>query len=85
MVYIRHDKNNNPVVSQPGFTTVGVFTGTEGWSSIYYEDFNVDYVRHDMNNSPGIVSSYVRHDKNNSPIGIGTYQRYDKNNNPVIL
>ena len=69
MVYIRHDENCNPVVTQPGFTTVTHFGATEGWSTITYEDFNSDY---------------VRHDKNNNPVGVGTYQRYDKNNNPIL-
>ena len=84
MPYIRHDENNNPVVPQPGFTTVGVYTGTEGWSSIYYEDFNVDYIRHDKNNNPISVGTYQRHDKNNNPVGVGTYQRHDKNNDPIL-
>jgi len=69
MVYIRHDENCNPVSPQPGFTTVTRFGGTEGWSTLTYEDFNSDY---------------VRHDENNNPVGVGTYQRHDENNNPVL-
>lgn len=88
MVYIRHDENNNPVVPQPGFTTVGVFTGTEGWTTIEYEDFNVDYIAYDYNSPAGIgtriPASYQRHDENNNPIGIGTYQRHDENNDPIL-
>jgi hypothetical protein len=85
MTYIRHDEDNIIKDPQPGFTTVGVFTGTEGWTTVEYEDFNVDYIRHDdTNNIVGIISSYVRHDENNNPIGIGTYQRHDENNDPIL-
>lgn len=85
MVYIRHDENCNPVSPQPGFTTVTRFGGTEGWSTITYEDFNSNYVRHDENCNPvGVISSYQRHDENNNPIGVGTYQRHDENNNPIL-
>lgn len=80
MVYIRHDENNQPVSPQPGFTTVTHFDGTEGWSTITYEDFNADYVRHDENNNPVGVGTYQRHDISNNSVGVGTYQRYDETN-----
>lgn len=83
MTYIRHDVNNVPVVSQPGFTTVTRFAGTEGWSTITYEDWNADYIRHDVNNSPVGVGTYQRHDINNSAVGVGTYQRHDIDNDPI--
>ncbi len=82
-MYIRHNENNQPVSPQPGFTTVTQFGQNEGWTTISYEDFNVDYVRHDENNNPIGIGTYQRHNENNSPIGIGTYQRYDENNNPI--
>ena len=85
MVYIRHDENNQPVSPQPGFTTVTHFDGTEGWSTITYEDFNSDYIRHDENCNPdGVISSYQRHDEFFNPVGVGTYQRHDENNDPVL-
>lgn len=87
MTYIRHDSNNNPVSPQPGFTTVTRFGGTEGWSTITYEDFNSDYIAYDYNSPAGIgtrtPASYQRHDSNNNPVGVGTYQRHDSNNNPI--
>lgn len=89
MTYIRHDENNQPVSPQPGFTTVTRFGGNEGWTTITYEDFNVDYIAYDYNSPAGIgtrtPSSYQRHDENNNPVGVGTYQRHDENNNPIIL
>lgn len=87
MPYIRHDENNNPVVPQPGFTTVTTFSLNEGWTEIEYENFNVDYIAYDYQSPAGIgtrtPASYQRHDENNNPVGIGTYQRHDENNNPI--
>ena len=82
-MYIRHDKNNQPVIPQPGFTTITQFGGNEGWTTIQYEDWNVNYVRYDENNQPIGVGTYQRYDENNQPIGVGTYQRYDENNAPI--
>jgi hypothetical protein len=82
-MYIRNDENNQPVSTQPGFTTVTQFGGSEGWTTLTYEDFNVDYIRHDENNNPIGVGTYQRHNENNFPVGVGTYQRYDENNDPI--
>jgi hypothetical protein len=84
-MYIRHDENNQQVNPQPGFSTVTQFSASEGWSTIEYKDWNVDYIRHDENNNPIGVGTYLRHDENNNPIGVGTYQRYDENNDPIAL
>ena len=83
MVYVRRDSNNNPVSPQPGFTTVTRFVGNDGWTTSSYEEWNTDYVRHDVNNDPVGVGTYQRHNVNNDPVGVGTYQRYDINNNPI--
>ena len=89
MAYIRHDENCNPVPSQPGKTIRTQFSGTEGWSTVTYEDFNADYVRHDENCNPvpvNTIGTYQRHDENCNPVPantIGTYQRHDQYNNPV--
>jgi hypothetical protein len=82
-MYIRHDENNQPVSPQPGFTTITQFGGSEGWTTITYEDFNADYIRRDENNDPVGIGTYQRYDENNSPISVGTYQRYDENNDPI--
>ncbi len=84
-MYIRHNENNQPVSPQPGFTTVTQFGGTEGWSAIQYEDFNIDYIRYDEDNNPIGVETYQRHDEDNSPIGVGTYQRHDEDNVQILL
>ena len=84
MPYIRHDENNNPVSPQPGFTTITGFASTEGWSSVSYEDWNVDYIAYDYNSPAGIGTRtpavYQRHDWNNNPISVSVYQRHDENN-----
>ena len=89
MPYIRHNESNNVESPQPGFSTVTQFGNTEGWSTITYENFNVDYIAYTYNSSAGIGTrtpdSYQRHDENNNPVGVGTYQRHDENNNPVSV
>jgi hypothetical protein len=84
-MYIRHNKDNQPISPQPGFTTVIQFGGNEGWTTITYEDWNSDYIRHNENNQPIGVGTYQRYDENNQPIGVGTYQRHDENNHPILL
>ena len=87
MSYVRHDKNNSAVSPQPGSTTVNQFSGSEGWSTVTYKDFNADYVARTYNSAAGTGTrnpdDYQRHDKNNSQVNPGTYQRYDKNNSQV--
>jgi hypothetical protein len=82
-MYIRHDENNQQVSPQPGFTTITQFDGSEGWTTITYEDFNADYIRRDENNDPAGIGTYQRYDENNLPISVETYQRYDENNDPI--
>jgi hypothetical protein len=84
-MYIRHNQNNNPILPQPGFSTVTEFSGNEGWSTIQYNDWNVDYIRHDENNQPINTQTYQRHNEDNNPVGVGTYQRHDENNDPISL
>jgi hypothetical protein len=84
-MYIRHDKDNNPVSPQPGFSTITRFENNEGWNTIEYQDWNANYIKRDENNNPVGVGTYQRHDENNFPIGVGTYQRHDENNDPIFL
>lgn len=84
MAYIRHDENNIQVNPQPSSITVNQFSGTEGWSTVTYQDWNADFVRHDESNNVEAVGSYQRHDENNSPVSPGTYQRHDESNNPIL-
>ena len=87
MAYIRHDESNNSVNPQPGSTEVNQFSGTEGWSTKTYKNFNADYVARTYNSAAGTgvrtPGTYQRHDENNNPVTPGTYQRHDYNNNAV--
>jgi hypothetical protein len=83
MPYIRHDENNEEVVSQPGFTTVTVFDGCEGWSTISYEDWNVDYVARNFDNTPRTPGTFQARNADNTPRTPAAYQRHDINNQPV--
>lgn len=84
MAYQRYDENNVLEVPQPTGVPVSWFSGTEGWSTINYTDWNGDYVAHDDDNNPRVVGTYQAYDDDNNPRVPGTYQRYDINNNPVI-
>lgn len=85
MSYIRHDKDNNTVSPQPTSTTVTQFSGTEGWSTITYEDWNGDYIARNSDNTTRTPGTYQKRDVDNNPVTPGTYQRYDVNNNPISL
>lgn len=69
MSYVRHDENNNPVSPQPTSTTVNQFSGTEGWSTVTYQDWNADYQARNPNNTPRTPATYLRHNENCQPIG----------------
>ena len=40
MAYQRNDENCDPVSPQPGSTTVNWFSGTEGWSTKTFKNWN---------------------------------------------
>ena len=89
MAYVRHDKNNNQVSPQPGKTSVTQFGGTEGWSSITYENFNADYEPRVYNSaagsSPRTPGTYQARNTDNSTRNPAPYQRYDINNQAVSV
>ena len=88
MAYVRHDKDNNQVSPQPGKTSVTQFGGTEGWSSITYENFNADYVARVYNSaagsSPRTPGTYQARNTDNSVRSPAAYQRHDINNQDVL-
>jgi len=81
MSYIRHDKDNNPVDPQPGKISVTQFGGNEGWSSVTYENFNVDFVPRDVDNNVRTPGTYQARNADNTPRTPAAYQRHDKDNN----
>ena len=88
--YSRFDENCQLDPVQPTSIAVTAFSGTEGWSTITYYNFNGDYIAYDYNSPAGIgtrtPASYQRYDENNNPVvSISSYQRHDENNNPVNL
>lgn len=87
MAYVRHDKDNNQVSPQPGKTSVTQFGGTEGWSTITYEDFNADYEPRVYNSAAGSAirtpGTYQARNTDNSVRTPSAYQRYDINNQAV--
>jgi hypothetical protein len=93
MAYVRHDKDNNQVSPQPGKTSVTQFGGTEGWSSITYENFNADYeprVYNSAAGSPVRTPGTYQARTYNSAAGTGArtpdpYQRHNINNQDVLV
>ena len=85
MSYIRHDKDNNPSVPQPLSTSVTIYSGTEGWTDITYEDWNADYVARNADNSVRTPGTYQARNADNTPRTPAPYQRHDKDNNEVLV
>ena len=80
MAYVRYDINNVAVSPQPGSTTVNQFSGTEGWSTVTYSDWNGDYVAHDYSNAVRTPGTYQARTVDNTPRTPAAYQRHDVNN-----
>jgi hypothetical protein len=83
MSYIRHDKDCNPVATQPTSNTISVFDGCEGWSEITYEDWNGDYVARNSDNTVRTPGVFQARNSNNTIRTPAAYQRHDINNQPI--
>lgn len=92
--YTRYDVNNEVVLPQPISIAVTAFSGSEGWSSITYYNFNGDYVAYDYNSPAGIntrtPAAYQRYRWDpisgiNTAVSVDPYQRHDENNSPINL
>lgn len=84
MAYVRHTTTNTVASPQPASTTVTVFDGTEGWSTITYKDWNVDYVPRNTNNTVRTPGTYQARNYDNTTRTPGVYQRNDVNNDPIL-
>ena len=84
MAYTRYDYNNVIVSPQPASTTVNQFSGTEGWSTVTYSDWNGDYVAHDYSNAVRTPGTYQARNYDNTIRTPGVYQRHDVDNNAVL-
>ena len=80
MAYVRYDYNNVIADPQPASTTVNQFSGTEGWSTVTYKDWNGDYVTHDYANAVRTPGTYQARNYDNTVRTPGTYQRYGASN-----
>ena len=85
MSYIRYDITNTLVDPQPSSTDVTIFGDTEGWTSITYKDWNVDYVARTVDNTVRTPGTYQARTSDNTPRTPAAYQRYDVNNSPVLV
>lgn len=85
MAYIRHDINNDVVSPQPTSVTVNQFSGTEGWSTVTYQDWNGDYVPRNVSNIVRTPGTYQARYADNTARTPDDYQRHDVNNDPVLV
>jgi hypothetical protein len=83
MSYVRHDKDNNVVSPQPTSSEVTIYDGSEGWSTITYDDWNADYIARNSNNTSRTPGTYQARNSDNTARTPGTYQRHDKDNDPI--
>ena len=83
MAYVRHTTTNTVASPQPASTTVTVFGGTEGWSTITYKDWNGDYVPRNTNNTVRTPGTYQARNYDNTTRTPAAYQRYDVNNQMI--
>lgn len=84
MAYVRHTTTNTVASPQPASTTVTVFGGTEGWSTITYKDWNGDYVPRNTNNTVRTPGTYQARNYDNTTRTPADYQRNDVNNDPIL-
>ena len=54
-----------------------------GWTNFTYKDFDGDYVKHDVDNSPIDTQQYVKRDVDNNIVVAEQYVRHDENNSPA--
>ena len=80
MAYTRHDINNTAADPQPASTTVNQFSGTEGWSTVTYKDYNGDFVARNHDNTTRTPGTYQARNYDNTTRTPAAYQRHDVNN-----
>ena len=92
--YSRFDEDCQLDPVQPISIAVTTFSGSEGWSTITYYDFNGDYIAYEYDSPAGIgtrtPAEYQRYRYDpvsgiNTAVSVGSYQRRDENNDPVNL
>ena len=85
MAYVRYDYNNVIASPQPASTTVNQFSGTEGWSTVTYQDWNGDYVPRNYDNTVRTPGTFQARNYDNTTRTPAAYQRHDVNNAQVLL
>ena len=80
MAYVRHTINNAVDPNQPTSVTVNQFSGTEGWSTVTYQDWNGDYIARNSDNTVRTPGTYQARNSDNTPRTPAAYQRHDVNN-----
>jgi len=85
MSYVRYDYDNVIADPQPASTTVNQFSGTEGWSTVTYKDWNGDYEAHDYLNADRTPGTYQARNYDNTTRTPAAYQRHDIDNEAIEI
>ena len=83
MAYQRRDKDNAVADPQPGSTTVNQFSGTEGWATVTYKNWNDDFQARKSDNSTRTPGAFQARASNNSTRTPAAYQRKNTSNSSV--
>ena len=83
MAYQRNDKDNDAVNPQPGSTTVNHFSGTEGWATKTFKNWNADYQARKSDNSTRTPGTFQARLSNNNARTPAAYQRRNSSNSTV--
>ena len=83
MAYQRRDKDNAVADPQPGSTTVNQFSGTEGWATVTYKNWNDDYVARNPNNSARTPGTFQARNTDNTTRTPSAYQRHGVTNSVI--
>jgi len=83
MSYIRRNTSNTQVNPQPTYSTITLYSGSEGWSTRTYKVWTGNYVARNSDNTTRTPGVYQKRNVNNQSISPGTYQRYDVNNTAI--
>ncbi len=83
MAYQRRDKDNAVADPQPGSTTVNQFSGTEGWATVTYKNWNDDFQARKSDNSTRTPGAFQARTSANATRTPAAYQRRNTSNSSV--
>ena len=83
MAYTRYNESNVAENPQPGSATVNHFSGSEGWATKTFKNWNDDYQARKSDNSTRTPGTFQARASNNSTRTPAAYQRRNTSNTSV--